>query len=182
MWSEKRPSFSLLLLAQLVVANRNVIIEFILFVWHHLTLPISGICALIFQTWYLIWSIKIHNLIVQWLVSLTAGHIRNLWVVLAGPQQMSCTHAVRTTRFLSGTCWPMRPAGLSNCQRTFTPLTYTGSPKLLVARNRPRLRSLLSPALMASLFILKNKCPLGYCVLFLSSLIDSVCQFWLTSC
>lgn len=85
---------------------------------------------------------------------LTANHIRNLWVVLAGPQQMSYTHAVRTTRSSSGTCWPVRPLWLSNCQKTFTPLTYTGSPKPLVARNRTRLRSLSLPALMASLFIL----------------------------
>lgn len=89
-----------------------------------------------------------------WSLSLIVNHIRNLWVVLAGQQQMNCTHAVRTTRSLSGTCWPVRPVWLSDCQRTFTPLTYTGSPKPLVARNRPRRRSLSWPALMASLYIL----------------------------
>lgn len=103
--------------------------------------------------WYFTWPIKIHVHLI-WSLSLIVGYIRNLWVVLAGPHLMSCTHAVRTTRSSSGTCWPMIPVWLSGCQRTFIPLTCTGSPKPLAARNRPRRRSLYSPALMASLYIL----------------------------
>lgn len=70
--------------------------------------------------------------------------------MLAGPHQMSCTHAVRTTRSSSGTCWPTRQLWLLNCQKKFTLLTFTGSPKPSAERNRTKMRSLSSPALMAS--------------------------------
>ena len=66
---------------------------------------------------------------------------------------MSCTRVVRIIRSSSGTCSTMYPIWLSDCQRTFTPLTYIGSPKLLVAKNRRRLRFLSSPAPMASLYV-----------------------------
>lgn len=84
---------------------------------------------------------------------LTTDHLKSLWVALAGPQQMSCTRAVRITRSWSGTCWPTRQVWWLNCQKKFTPLTFTGSPKPLAERSRIWMRSLSSPALMVSLDI-----------------------------
>lgn len=86
-----------------------------------------------------------------------ALYIRSLWAVLAGRQQMSCSHAATTTRSSSGTSWRARLLWFSNCRTTYTPLTCTGSPKPSVARNRPKPRSLSLPAVMASLFFSLNR-------------------------
>lgn len=98
--------------------------------------------------------IKIHLL---GSLSLTADHIRILWVVLAGLQQMNSIRAVRIIRFSDGTFWLTRRHLSSNCQKTFTPLTFTGFPKLSVARNRIRQRYSSLPAAMVCFYFPQKK-------------------------
>lgn len=100
--------------------------------------------------------------------------------MLGGLQQMNCTLAVRIIRSSNGTFWPMRPRSLSNCPKTFTPLTSTGYPKLLGARNRTRQRYLFLPAVMVSFYIIQKMMAAAYKVhvsVFMKQLLTSKLLF-----
>lgn len=119
--------------------------------------------------------IKIHLL---GSLSLTADHIRILWVVLAGLQQMNSTRAVRIIRFSDGTFWLTRRHLLSNCQKTFTPLTFTGFPKLSVARNRIRQRYSSLPAAMVRFYFPQKKNLMSAFKVQMSVFVKKIKRIW----